>query len=398
MSTSQTVREIVGELNSTYIERQDAIQAMILAVLSKQHVALIGPPGTSKSLLARDLSERITGAGYFETVLSRVTPAEAVLGPLDLPLLRDTGMFVRKSKGYLPSVEFAFIDEAFKSSPTLQHNLLAILNERVIHEVRDESGQSVHNVPLITAFMASNELPEDDESGAFWDRVLLRCKVDYIGARGNFQKLFEMTDSDDKTTVSWADLEHVIDNEISEVILPPRIVDLIIDIRTKLAESTQQQTGEGIVFSDRRWKTAAKVLQAQAWLQGRDTVVDSDLLALKFILWNTEEEMSPVERILIAYADKVSDKCRILLDNLEDWTRSINERKDHSREQRIEHSTAIHRKLLGCKREYLAIAAENPNHPEVKRVCSSMEYVWGLSYKVLHDQEKPADFSKWLIK
>jgi MoxR-like ATPase len=98
--TSTDIQKISTEMNNTHYERKDAIQAALLALLSGEHLFLLGPPGTAKSALARDLADRLVGSRYFETLLSRTRPAEAVLGPLDLPKLRDSGAFVRKSDGF----------------------------------------------------------------------------------------------------------------------------------------------------------------------------------------------------------------------------------------------------------------------------------------------------------
>ncbi|EKS1920438.1 ATPase, partial [Listeria monocytogenes] len=39
-------------LNKKYFEREEEIEGMLIALLSRQHVLLIGEPGTGKSLLS----------------------------------------------------------------------------------------------------------------------------------------------------------------------------------------------------------------------------------------------------------------------------------------------------------------------------------------------------------
>lgn len=398
MTIQQDVLKIRDELNSVNFERQDAINAMLLAVLSKNHCFLLGPPGTAKSSLAYDVASRFEGANFFSALLSRTRPAEAILGPLDLPKLRDTGQFQRRTLGYLPTADIAFLDEIGNQSPTLGHDLHSILNERILHEVNDE-GRCVSDVPLYTCWSAGNQLPteESDDAAALWDRLILRCKVDYVTSGGSFEKLFSMGDTQDHTTVSWEAIKNVIDNEIPEIPISPKVIDSLMLVREKLQKVADPQSPDGIIISDRRWKACARVLQAQAWLMGKDMVTEIDMLALKNVLWVEPYQIDTVERLLISVADRISDQIRTLRDNVQDLAKGIKERKDHSKEQRSDHATHTLRKAKAIKQELLRIKTEHPDHDEVQVTIKQFKNMWTDMFKTLLEQE-PADFDSWMGK
>lgn len=393
--THADFQQIIAELQNTHFEREDAIQACVLGILSGNHVFMLGEPGTSKSYLARDLTARLIGAKYFETLLSRTRPAEAVLGPLDLPLLRDTGAFRRKTAGTLLEADIAFLDEVGNMSPTLGHDIHAALNERIYHEVNDD-GTSVRSIPLATALTAGNQTPteESDDARALWDRIILRTKVDYIKGGGNFSRLFDGASGVVPTTVAWEDVKATV-TEIADIPIPPRVVDILFEIREKLQQHADASNPEGITLSDRRWKACGSVLRAQAWLSGRDMVAEIDLLSLKHVLWNEPHQIDIVERMLIAYADKVSDQIRTLRDNIQDLSKGIKERKDYSREQRAEHATHIMRKAKAIRQEIIRIESEHPGHSEVKVTIKQFKNMWTDLFKILMDQADGADFDKW---
>src|SRR5215207_3095091 len=75
----------------------------------------------------------------------------------------------------LPEAEFAFLDELFNANSAILNNLLTVLNERVYRR-----GAETHRLPLLSAFAASNHLPEDDALQALFDRFLLRCRVEAL--------------------------------------------------------------------------------------------------------------------------------------------------------------------------------------------------------------------------
>src|SRR5205823_8207330 len=94
--------------------------------------------------------------------------------PVDLVKLR-AGTVATVTTGMLPEAEFAFLDELFNANSAILNNLLTVLNERVYRR-----GAETHQLPLLSAFAASNHLPEDDALQALFDRFLLRCKVDPV--------------------------------------------------------------------------------------------------------------------------------------------------------------------------------------------------------------------------
>lgn len=348
---SNTVRSrlvtIRDEMNMQFLERRDVITFMLLTVLSKQHGFMLGPPGTAKSNMVRELVGRFDNInGYFEVLLSRTRPDAAVLGPWNLPLLRDQGLLRRNKEGMLQTCEIAFLDEIGKMGTTLGHDLLSILNERIYHEP-GEGGQSVHPAPLYTAFTASNELivKESDDAAALWDRLLMRILVDWIQNPSNFAHLLRQARIDldlatnVPTTVDWNDLRTVIDTVIPVIDIPDEALETVIRLRSELKEQ------HGIVVSDRRWKQSMRVLQANAWLDNRSEVQDDDVNVLRYTLWEDPSQIPTVERLALTVSNPMAEKIMKLLDGADEIMAGVTTRKGQSLESRARYGAEAHGKL-----------------------------------------------------
>jgi MoxR-like ATPase len=68
-----TLKRIEGELNIEMIERSDAIRAILIALITRQHGVFLGPPGTGKSWLVTKVARRIATIGRQRTENLRPT-------------------------------------------------------------------------------------------------------------------------------------------------------------------------------------------------------------------------------------------------------------------------------------------------------------------------------------
>jgi len=337
-----SLQAILDEVSATYLERRAVVEGALMAVLAKEHAFILGPPGTAKSALIRDVVARFTGATYFETIMSKTRPDAAILGPYNLPELRDKGDFHRKTNGFLPTANFAFIDEIGKMSPTLGHDMLAILNERLYHEVN--GGRSAVHVPLYSAFSASNELivEESDDAAALWDRLLVRIVVDTIQESGNFAVLLQSavhnTPAPSYTTVAFTDLVDVVDNVVPAIDVPIDAIETVLKLRDEMRSAE-------IIVSDRRWRQCVRLLQASAFLNGRTAVDADDVHVLRFALWDVPAQISTVERLCLSLSNPVAEQCLRLLDDAEGIARGIRDRKGQALETRATYGTEANGKL-----------------------------------------------------
>src|SRR5204863_2828154 len=94
-----------------------------------------------------------------------------------------TGTYRRRNEGMIPEAEVVFLDEIFKSNSAILNALLTLLNERKFN-----NGGTVVDVPLLSVFGASNEVPQDESLVAIFDRFLLRVRSDHLDAY-HFQEL-----------------------------------------------------------------------------------------------------------------------------------------------------------------------------------------------------------------
>lgn len=337
-AVATTLREIEGQLNTYFLERREVLRAAILAILSKEHLFVLGAPGSGKSELIRALVNAITGARYFETSLSKTRPPERVLGPLDIKEFRENGNYYTKIKGFLLDVEFAFLDEIGKMSPILGHDLLAAANERIRQEVN--GGRSTHPIPLSSLFAASNEVitGESDDAAALWDRLLFRVVADYLQEKSNFAKLLVSGEPPATSTIEWDDLQKVIDVDVPAITLGTDAIETIVRLRSSLG-------AEHIYVSDRRWKKSMKALKAQAFLEGRDEILDEDLSVLRWTLWDTPEQVEKVERLCLTASNPFVDDLFKLRTQLRELDEGIQSRVGQDEGVQLKYGREVNNKL-----------------------------------------------------
>ena len=273
-------------LRAGFIERDALIDASLAALVAGQHVLVVGPPGTAKSLLAQSLCGAIDGAVYFQWLLTRFTVPEELFGPVSLAEL-ERDRYVRLTDGKLPRAHVVFLDEVFKASSAILNALLTLLNERKFH-----NGGRVEDAPLGTLFGASNELPDEDELQALYDRFLVRVAVDYVEEDFRFLKLL-VAPPPSVPVEARLTLDDVNAARLAAARLevPNTVIEDVAGLRRQLAE-------RGIVASDRRWRLAIGFLRAWAWLDGRDSVRAGDLYALEHVLWSNLDDRDELRVVL----------------------------------------------------------------------------------------------------
>ena len=239
---------------------------------------LLGVPGTAKSLITDTICASITDAQYFQWLLTRFSTPEELFGPVSLKSLENDD-YRRIVDGKLPEAHIAFIDEIFKGNAAILNSLLTAIND---------NGKNRLRIPLISMFGASNELPEEEELAALYDRFILRFDVKYIQESRNWCSLMKSavsTNGNGTTTTLTLDELQAAQGEVEKVAFPDGVVNTMRDIKMTLEK-------EGIVASDRRWKQTVRVLQARAWLNGRTEVEEQDLELLCDMMWKEPEQRS----------------------------------------------------------------------------------------------------------
>jgi MoxR-like ATPase len=294
MSPQDILRSVRTELAQMFLERAALIDGALTALLSGQHVLIIGPPGTAKSMLADELCRRLEGSTYFQWLLTKFTTPEELFGAVSLRAL-EQDEYRRVTTFKLPQAHIAFLDEVFKSNSSILNAILTLMNERRFH-----NGREIEAVPLITLFGASNELPDDDELQALYDRFLLRFVVGYIEEDFRFLKMLQARPPEKHTNLP-IDALRIAQAEAAALHVPDGIYRALGDLRRELGKS-------GLVSSDRRYRQAVGVLQAHAYLEGRRAVAEEDLFFLEHVLWQAPtdhpEVRAAIHRLLRGYVDE----------------------------------------------------------------------------------------------
>jgi MoxR-like ATPase len=297
MTPQEKLRNIREELKQMFLERSDLIDGALAALLSSHHLLIIGPPGTAKSMLADELCRRVEGANYFQWLLTRFTTPEEIFGAVSLKALEEDD-YRRVTAHKLPEANIAFLDEIFKANSSILNAILTLINERLFH-----NGKAVTRVPLLTLFGASNELPEEEELTALYDRFLVRFVVNYIAEDFRFLRMLESQTQPSRTCMTLAELTE-LQQQVRNVPLPSHVYRGIADIRRQLNK-------KNIQASDRRYRQSLALLQAHAFLLGDKEVQEKNLFFLEHVLWRDpaehEQVRNTIRELLLGYEEEITE-------------------------------------------------------------------------------------------
>lgn len=303
------------------------------------------------------MTKRITGANYFQWLLTRFSTPEELFGPSSLKEL-EQGIYKRNTSGKLPETHISFLDEIFKGSSAILNALLTLVNERIFN-----NNGAPTKVPLMSLIGSSNEYPEEGEGlEPFFDRFLLRYEVDYIKDDMNFISMLKgITSNPNPVSMSIEEL-YQLQFFSDTVTIPGEVYDTFRKIRRELRD-------QGIQPSDRRFKQALSVVRAKAVLAGRNQAVVEDLMILKNSLWEQPEQRDKVAKIVRNHAqdavkthlEEIGAEVTEILDNLN--------KSNNSTDEAVEAT----KKIKTLISELQKLKKDNPKRTEIDQVIASTQ-------------------------
>lgn len=291
--------QFLTELESPFVGRHEESLVVTLALMTGEHVVLIGEPGTAKSAIARRSADLLS-AKFFKYLLTKFTEPSELFGPLDIKALRQ-GVYRRITTGKLPEAEIAFLDEIFNANSAVLNSILSIMQERVLYD-----GYTEIKVPLWTLVGASNRVPEEPELEALYDRFLFRQNV----------RPLDEESWDSLLDASWK-LEMGITQAANKVMSTDDIKEInnlmfkvdLSAVKSKLIRLFMIMNEKELHISDRRKGKILKAIAAHAILEGRLQATESDLIVLKYTVPKDIDDFDKVNTILV---EELKTKERIM--------------------------------------------------------------------------------------
>ena len=286
---------VQDELKKVLVNRDEIIKLSIICLIAHENIILLGPPGTAKSLLARELCKRINGARLFERLLTKFTDeSEIFVSGKSIKTeekivnnVKENKTTIEKdTKGMLPHRDIAFLDEIFKANSAILNAMLTLINEK-IYFTNDGPVQS----DLITVIGASNERPDPDEGlEALYDRFLVRYYVKYLDKDGT-EKMLRLNSEADKSNLHQITKKELVMlyKYLDNIQVSDDVYSKISELRGELEVKAETDT----IFlnmkpSDRRLKNSLKLLKAHALLRRSNLVEIDDYSEIyTYILWDT---------------------------------------------------------------------------------------------------------------
>jgi hypothetical protein len=251
----------------------DGVEQYKLALLTGQHMLLVGRPGRGKSYPGRLFIGAVRNARVFRTQITAYTMPDHLVGaPIPHTYLEEGRQVYNTENGIL-NCDLAMLEEFSDGPVALARSLNTILYERLF-EVKD---QPPLPASLHTALLTANQAPHGEEWKAVWSRIAFRFTPPEVSSPwGRFQtgKVYLHTHGH-APQLPLVEIEQV--RELSckreELDVPPGVLLLESWISGEFHRRCQEDVHlgrSGLFSSDlRRENLFLDVIRAGAVLEGR---------------------------------------------------------------------------------------------------------------------------------
>lgn len=311
-------------------EHDDCAEGLVLSALTKNHIVLLGPPGTGKSWMVKQFTKRIQGRHFYK-LLSRDMPPDELLVREYLLRKEERGdgvtsvLFEKQWDGMLPDCEIAFLDEGFKANSTTLNKLLDIILD---HEFAMNG--EVHKAKTQTVVVASNETAEA-ECSAFYDRLMFRFVFKYLQEQGNVKKMFNMhLNPRPVTTITLQELA-TAQALVEDVVIPDELLNKLVELRHEM------HNAGGIEHSNRRWQACPAIIRASAWMQGKDVADEDCMDQLQHVLWHdpSPEKIREVRKLVLQAVNPIKQQILEKYDQAADVLRACYAERDEEKRSKL---------------------------------------------------------------
>jgi MoxR-like ATPase len=308
-----------GFLDTHNVERREEIELLGLATISGVDVLYLGDPGVGKTWMIELLvKECLSGMELFNHLLAKDMSADEVLGPRDIMAMK-AGKISRLTEGYMPTANYAYLDEIFKASPPMLNPLLDLLANRLLKV----GGQTVDCGQLLAIFMSSNELPDREDLAAFRDRIGITKFVQPVRTPEGRRTVTDLMldyqsggiDTTGLTPLTLADIK-IIREQVRQVKVPDSIRETMGIAQQKWLEASHPP-------SQRRIGQMWKVIKARSWANGRSSVIADDLLPCQHMAWNHPDNAASARDVILEFASVFTRKATQLREAFEPIEREV---------------------------------------------------------------------------
>ncbi|HXX48736.1 MAG TPA: MoxR family ATPase [Myxococcota bacterium] len=276
-------------LDRHVVGHDDAKQALLLALVCREHIYLEGPPGSAKTRMA-ELAARGASLGFFFYQMHRDTRLAELVGDVVLerrPLAGAEGERIHQAiePGGILTADVCVLDDISRAPGEALNVLLRVLNERKFGE---------RPIPLLTAIATSNPLRDEYYNEpldpANLDRFALQLRVSGLIQSGDRAQARALIDRfAEGSVVEQPEPEPVLSRsgldaafaELSRVGVPGGVKDALIEFLRRLSVDYDCNETNSLLTDRSFLVKAVKLVRGRALLAGRERVERGDLSVLE---------------------------------------------------------------------------------------------------------------------
>lgn len=287
MSNENPITTLKNEMDRHVVGHDDVKMALLLGVVSREHIYIEGPPGTAKTMLSEIISAAAQ-LNFFFYQLHRDTRLSELIGDLVISKEQtEEGEIIKQKivEGGILKAEICLLDDISRAPGESLNVLLRILNERKFFD---------QAIPLLTAIATSN--PTADEyyneplDPANLDRFVLQIKshgISYGKSWDDAKKVIELysnnlPDEDIPVILSKSTLDKFY-KEIGRTQIPEEVQDGLANFVTILIEDYNLDETNSLISDRTFFVKSLKIIRSHALISNREVCTMEDLNALKYM-------------------------------------------------------------------------------------------------------------------